>query len=155
VGQALRVPFDRVLHNLSLVGSTQRPRRLRSHPVTGREVTKHISNTSQTSSLEDTFCCSCQTCISDSDRTPSLPPILPQATSSLNAKSSDVPALNFANAISLFNFLYPSHDSSLDSSMGQKGRSQPGFLLVLAGAQENLTKACEVLRISIQQTQSM
>jgi hypothetical protein len=34
-----------------------------------------------------------------------------------------------------------------------KGESPPGFLLVMAGVQEKLTKACEALRLTIEQVQ--
>ncbi|KAK5394836.1 hypothetical protein LTR07_006593 [Exophiala xenobiotica] len=46
----------------------------------------------------------------------------------------DVAALNFAKAICLSRILYPLHEPSSGSALAPKQRTQPGFLLLLAGA---------------------
>ena len=64
-------------------------------------------------------------------------------------------ALNFAKAISISSLFHPSHEAPQDMQPDQKGSALPGFLLIMAGVQEKLTKACEVLKLSLQQIQSL
>jgi hypothetical protein len=91
--------------------------------------------------------------IGDADGIYSSPDDVPSVPSSPSSQGTHVAALNLAKVISLSRMLYPSHEASPGSSLVAKARSQPGFLLILAGAQENLTKACEILRTTIEQAQ--
>jgi hypothetical protein len=68
----------------------------------------------------------------------------------------DLMPLNFAKAISLSAIFHPSHESPASRQQPQgKGETSPGFLLVMAGVQEKLNKACEVLRLTLEQVQSL
>jgi hypothetical protein len=64
-------------------------------------------------------------------------------------------ALNFAEAISISSLFHPSHEAPPDSQPEQTRQYSPGFLLLMAGVQEKLTKACHVLMLSIHQVQSL
>jgi hypothetical protein len=64
-------------------------------------------------------------------------------------------ALNFAKAINISSLFHPSHEEPPDSQGEQTEDPSPGFLLLMAGVQEKLTKACNVLKLSIHQVQSL
>ncbi|KAK5047274.1 hypothetical protein LTR84_006796 [Exophiala bonariae] len=137
-----------------LIGSTHRHARLRS-PTQGKPPDEPRSITSPSLALLDRSGRDPTTIASQGDGILASPENLPSEPSSPNKLGSNVGALNLARAISLSRILHPSHEPSPGSRMVQKEPPQPGFLLVLAGAQENLTKACEALRMSILQAQSM
>ncbi|KAB5563451.1 fungal-specific transcription factor domain-containing protein, partial [Coniochaeta sp. 2T2.1] len=83
------------------------------------------------------------------------PPASVASSSSPPPQTPDMMALNFAKAISISSLFHPSHEGPPDSQREQTAEPSPGFLLLMAGVQEKLTKACNVLKLSIHQAQSL
>ncbi|KAK5189963.1 hypothetical protein LTR47_005962 [Exophiala xenobiotica] len=150
-------PTARLKPGPKLVGSTHRRRNVRSSPVQGRDITDSHSNTSHSGTLQDNIRRD-HASFADEATARRLSPedgLSDPSSPRTDSPDVDVAALNFAKAICLSRILYPSHEPSSGSALAPKQRTQPGFLLLLAGAQGNLTKACEVLRMSIEEAQSM